>query len=245
MRAVRSCVVACMACLLLALSQPTGASSVSKPAAISKPAAGASSGLVLRVRLPDGSVKRVDASPSDSVADVCEKIDCDYEHGVATDADFANCVEGTSSVKELKLANGAWLYLRRDPAEAGRSNAEAIMRMKKRRERELKGGGVVECLTVAKLDQEIKEAGNMLVVVDFFADWCGPCKAIAPKYKAMAEEFPKAVLLKVNVDKNKAASERYSVSSMPTFVFLKGGRVVDTLKGADEGTLRTKIKSYM
>mmetsp|Transcript_2450 Transcript_2450/g.3581 ORF Transcript_2450/g.3581 Transcript_2450/m.3581 type:complete len:243 (-) Transcript_2450:15-743(-) len=200
--------------------------------------------IILRVRNPDGSIKRINASLDDPLSKALEKNGCECENGVATDKNFECLLESEKTVGELELSNGSWIYLVKDPSDKVGSNAEAIKRMKKRRDRETKGGGVVECLTLSKLDSEIKAAGKGLVIVDFFADWCGPCKAIAPKFKAMAQEFPKTVFLKVNVDKNKAASERYSVSSMPTFVFLKKGRVVDILKGADESTLRSKVKSY-
>ncbi|CAM9697324.1 unnamed protein product [Choristocarpus tenellus] len=81
----------------------------------------------------------------------------------------------------------------------------------------------------------------MLVVIDFFADWCGPCKQIAPAYQAMAKEFPKVVFLKVNVDSNKETAQKYAVQSMPTFLFLKQGNKVDELKGAGEDALRQAI----
>ena len=71
----------------------------------------------------------------------------------------------------------------------------------------------------------------------------GPCKQIAPAYKKMADEFTKAVLLKVDVDANQAAAQRYKVSSMPTFVFIKSGKVVDTITGANEDAIRAKLKS--
>ncbi|CAM9494955.1 unnamed protein product [Hapterophycus canaliculatus] len=81
----------------------------------------------------------------------------------------------------------------------------------------------------------------MLVVVDFYADWCGPCKQIAPVYQAMAKEFPKAVFLKVNVDSNKEAAQKYAVQSMPTFLLMKNGKTVDEIKGAGEDALRQSI----
>eukprot|EP00953_Heterococcus_sp_UTEX-ZZ885_P024889 13568-Heterococcus_DN1.PRE.3 len=227
-------------------------------ASVKKSATPASSALTLRVRLTDGTVKRVQAAPGDSIEDVCSQLECDYEHGIATDAELTSTVDLSATLKALKLAHGDWLYIKKDPSEKARDNTEIIKRLKKKRQRELKqhanfdtsaasfslqGGGVIECNTLAKLDKELKDAGNMLVCVDFFATWCGPCKTIAPKFKAMAEEFPKAVLLKVDVDQNKDASERYSVSSMPTFVFIKNGKVLDTIKGADEATLKAKLKS--
>ncbi|CAM9632301.1 unnamed protein product [Ectocarpus fasciculatus] len=128
-----------------------------------------------------------------------------------------------------------------DPDDAGVDTAAAIRRMKEARTRAVKGGGVKEVKTLKALQQELKAAKGMLVVVDFYADWCGPCKQIAPVYKEMAKEFPKAVLLKVNVDTNKETAQKYAVQSMPTFVMIKNGKKVDELKGAGEDALRQAI----
>ena len=81
-----------------------------------------------------------------------------------------------------------------------------------------------------------------LVVVDFFATWCGPCQQIAPKYEAMAAQFQQAKFVKVDVDICKELSQSYGVSSMPTFKMIRGGKVVDEMNGADENALKEKIQ---
>ena len=87
----------------------------------------------------------------------------------------------------------------------------------------------------------LKDNGDKLVVVDFTASWCPPCKAIAPKFEAMATEFTNAVLVKVDVDKNAEASQMAGISCMPTFKLYKGGNEVDKLEGANEAKLRELI----
>ena len=79
-----------------------------------------------------------------------------------------------------------------------------------------------------------KTSSKQLVVVDFFATWCGPCKQIAPKFEAMAAALPQAKFVKVDVDQCKDLSQQYGVSSMPTFKMFRGGKVVDEMQGADE-----------
>ncbi|CAM9598538.1 unnamed protein product, partial [Chrysoparadoxa australica] len=187
------------------------------------------------------------ASPSDTLAAICDQVGCDVRDGVATDAAQDKLVESPDevSIGDLSLKHGDWLYMLKSAkaSAAGASAAKAsVDRMKKARARALKGGGVTEVATLAALEKELKAAKNMLVVIDFYADWCGPCKQIAPTYKKMASEYPKAVFLKVNVDSNKPTAQKYKVQSMPTFVMIKKGSVVDELKGADEGTLRSKIR---
>ena len=70
------------------------------------------------------------------------------------------------------------------------------------------------------------------VLVDFYADWCGPCKMMAPLVHQLAEEYAgKAKIGKVNVDQNIELAQKYRVMSIPTFVFFKNGEAVKTVVG--------------
>lgn len=71
------------------------------------------------------------------------------------------------------------------------------------------------------------------VVIDFFAQWCGPCKKIAPAFEKLAEVYPSITFLKVDVDESPELVDKYDVNAMPTFVFLKDGVVVKRIEGAD------------
>ncbi|XP_076332670.1 thioredoxin 2 [Tachypleus tridentatus] len=80
---------------------------------------------------------------------------------------------------------------------------------------------------------KLEAAGEKLVIVDFFATWCGPCKMIAPQLETLSEKLKDTVLfLKVDVDENEELSSEYEISCMPTFVFLKNKKVVHTISGA-------------
>lgn len=93
-----------------------------------------------------------------------------------------------------------------------------------------------------KFDDELQKAGNLLVVVDFFASWCGPCKIIAPKLEEFAERYAdKIVVLKVDVDECEELAVQYNISSMPTFVFIKNGEQVDSFSGANADKLEKSI----
>jgi thioredoxin 1 len=75
--------------------------------------------------------------------------------------------------------------------------------------------------------------GPKPVLVDFFATWCGPCKSMAPVLTELATEMKAdVVILKVDVDKNPAASKAYNVRGVPTFVIFKGGKEVWRRSGA-------------
>ncbi|KAK8385634.1 hypothetical protein O3P69_016429 [Scylla paramamosain] len=90
-------------------------------------------------------------------------------------------------------------------------------------------------------DKQLKEAGQKLVVVDFYATWCGPCKMISPKIQEMSEQMSDVVFLKVDVDESEEVAMAYQVSCMPTFIFIKEGKKVDSFSGASEDKLREFI----
>jgi len=76
-----------------------------------------------------------------------------------------------------------------------------------------------------------------LVVVDFTATWCGPCKMIAPVFASLSTKFPSIYFLKVDVDANQDISGYERVSSMPTFAVYRYGKKVESFSGADGNKL--------
>jgi thioredoxin 1 len=109
---------------------------------------------------------------------------------------------------------------------------------------QLRGGSNVKHpSSLGAFDDIVKDSGDKLVVVDFSAAWCMPCKMIAPVYDDMSEEecYEDVAFLKVDVDEAPAISERFKVMSMPTFIFLKNGKVVDRFSGASVEKLRETI----
>jgi len=94
------------------------------------------------------------------------------------------------------------------------------------------------------LQAQLTQAGGKLVVIDFFATWCGPCKMIAPAIEKMQSEYSDVVFLKVDVDESEDLAAEYSVQAMPTFVFLKNGSKVDSFSGANEAKLREMINKH-
>jgi thioredoxin 1 len=80
---------------------------------------------------------------------------------------------------------------------------------------------------------EIVLASELPVVVDFWAGWCPPCRAIEPSLKELAEEFAgRLVIAKIDSDANPVGSRTYRVMSMPTLLFFRGGEVVASIVGS-------------
>ncbi len=87
-------------------------------------------------------------------------------------------------------------------------------------------------VTDSNFEAEVLQ-GDTPVVVDFWAEWCGPCKLIAPVLDELAAEYDgKVKVAKLNVDENPNTSTQFQVRSIPTLLFFKGGKVVDTVIGA-------------
>jgi thioredoxin 1 len=87
-------------------------------------------------------------------------------------------------------------------------------------------------LTEGNFDETISRDSG-LMMVDFWAEWCGPCRAIAPVLEELARESAgKVTLAKVNVDENPGLAARYGIRSIPTILFVKGGKVADQVIGA-------------
>ena len=85
------------------------------------------------------------------------------------------------------------------------------------------------------------------VLVDFWADWCGPCRMIAPTVEAFAEEFDgKLKVGKLDVDHNSGTAARYNIRGIPTLLLFKGGKVVDQRVGAvGRGELMKMIEPHI
>mmetsp|Transcript_43612 Transcript_43612/g.98592 ORF Transcript_43612/g.98592 Transcript_43612/m.98592 type:complete len:167 (+) Transcript_43612:179-679(+) len=117
-------------------------------------------------------------------------------------------------------------------------------------------GPVEEPQTMMGLNAMLSSAGpDTLVVIDFGATWCGPCRAIAPEFERLAWEHapalelsegmsPPVLFIKVDVDKIPEAARKFDVSSLPTFLFIKQDEELERFSGADLKRLTTSVEEY-
>ena len=105
--------------------------------------------------------------------------------------------------------------------------------------------GNLVVVTDADFEQEV-EKHQGVVVVDFWATWCGPCRMIAPILEQLSVEYAgKVKVAKLDVDTNQKSSMRFNVRSIPTLLFFKDGKVVDQVIGAvPRAALEAKFKQH-
>jgi thioredoxin 1 len=98
-------------------------------------------------------------------------------------------------------------------------------------------------VTDDNFDSEVLKS-EQLILVDFWAPWCGPCRAVGPILEDLAESYEgKMKITKINVDENQKTASAYGVQSIPTLILFKGGRQIDKIVGlASKDRLETFIK---
>ncbi|GAU94398.1 hypothetical protein RvY_06178 [Ramazzottius varieornatus] len=97
-----------------------------------------------------------------------------------------------------------------------------------------------------QLEQEVAQAAGKLVVADFFATWCGPCRTIAPQFEQLSNRYAaSAVFVKINVEEMTETAARFGIRAMPTFIFLKNGQTVGQVQGADPQQIEATLKQHV
>ena len=88
--------------------------------------------------------------------------------------------------------------------------------------------GIID-LNESNFDQIVSAENPTLV--DFWAEWCGPCKTMHPVFESLSKTYPKIKFARVNVDNNQNISTKFAVQSIPTFIMFKSGQIIDKMMG--------------
>ncbi|RJP72663.1 MAG: thioredoxin [Candidatus Abyssobacteria bacterium SURF_17] len=101
-------------------------------------------------------------------------------------------------------------------------------------------------VTDADFEQKVLKS-TLPTVVDFWAEWCGPCRMVAPTLEELAEEVAgKALIAKLNVDENRQTPTQYKIHAIPTMIFFKDGKEIARVVGVEtKKTIRAKIDEML
>ncbi|KAG7577664.1 Thioredoxin-like superfamily [Arabidopsis thaliana x Arabidopsis arenosa] len=134
--------------------------------------------------------------------------------------------------KELQRAERE----RRQQQEAQEREAQAA----------LNDGQVISIHSTSELEAKRKAAkkASRLLILYFTATWCGPCRYMSPLYSNLATQHQRVVFLKVDIDEANDVAASWNISSVPTFCFIRDGKEVDKVVGADKGSLEQKIAQH-
>lgn len=96
------------------------------------------------------------------------------------------------------------------------------------------------------IDSKVDLHASKFVIIDFWADWCQPCKILMPVFQKLANEFTTVTFAKANVDENPKLTTQYGISGIPALLFFKNGEIVTKLLGVQsEGKLRQTITEIL
>lgn len=104
---------------------------------------------------------------------------------------------------------------------------------------------MAKIIKISQFKGEVEESKGV-VVVDFFATWCGPCKMLAPVFESLGNEMDDAKFIKVDIDQSLEIAQKFNISTVPTMMIFKDGKPVESLVGfMPKEAIESKVKSHL
>ncbi|KAK9925727.1 hypothetical protein M0R45_022995 [Rubus argutus] len=172
---------------------------------------------------------------------VASKLDYDEEIGLVLKK-----VEPNARKIEEHRKRYQRLHKEREMKKAEREKQRQAEARKRDALSALKDGEVIGIHAASELETKLNAASrtSRLAILYFTATWCGPCRFISPLYTSLAEKYPKAVFLKIDIDAARDVAASWNISSVPAFFFVRNGKEIDKVVGADKAALERKIAQY-
>lgn len=110
----------------------------------------------------------------------------------------------------------------------------------------LEDGKVIGICSIVELDDKLNAASraSRLAIMYFTASWCGPCRYMSPIYTRWAKEHPEVVFLKIDIEEAGLIAQHRKITSIPTFLYIKDGKEIDRVVGADKNTIERRIAAH-
>lgn len=97
---------------------------------------------------------------------------------------------------------------------------------------------------IENFDNVLGQVNDNLVIVDFYAKWCGPCQKMKPFFEELSDIHQNVIFMTVDIDNAEEIAQYYNVKSLPTFKFIKNRQEIDTVVGADRDLIIQKLYTY-
>lgn len=106
---------------------------------------------------------------------------------------------------------------------------------------------MISCHTIESWNEQLQKGNEAkkLIVVDFAASWCAPCRFMSPILSELAKKMPGVIFLKVDVDELKSVAQEWAVEAMPTFVLMKEGKILERIVGAKKDELQLAVGKHV
>lgn len=196
---------------------------------------------MIQIRLPDGKCLKNKFNTSENLSNVADFV---VKNSDLKDGEFS--FVSTYPRKEYQNDQFSNLAVK-DFANSTLSVLKSSQKGKMTKGKSKIFGTVIHINSEKEFDELLKKNSTNLIVVDFFATWCGPCQMLVEPYKKLATRYKTTCFAKIDADNKmlKSVCMKYQIKVLPTIVFIKNSKIVDRVEGADITFIEKSVKKNM